>query len=335
MQFLSVTVRAITYFSSQREWYSLKATMLPRIFQIVLLDDGVRLNKWLDERPLSINEEHKGLTPIFFAVQHNSEISLPILIERGANLEFVVDYQNPLAYAVRYGSLVSVNEFLKAKVKFQNVPSPLETILYFDDIEKFKLVSEYYPDILTNKAKFGIFENHPLYLAIQAKATKCLIYILMNNPTFDTIFSYCGYDSLELAVSLLNFEAVSKIASLKGFKHYLNDHTQKCFLHEAAKTKPFGITDVVNKEKIIEQLLTFIENPNQKDKHGNTPLHMVTDVRTARQLVAGGCDLFQRNECGYLPKDCVEIFDRNNEDLIQWFVLKKELYEQSPQDNFN
>lgn len=52
------------------------------------------------------------------------------------------------------------------------------------------------------------------------------------------------------------------------------------------------------------------------------PAHEVFDVITARQLVASGCDIKLKNENGYLPKDCVEISDSNNEDLNEWFIVQ-------------
>lgn len=67
--------------------------MFPRIFQHVLPDDDVRLNNLWDENLLTVDEQHKGITQIFFAIYHHSELSIAVLIKRGENLEFVADYQ--------------------------------------------------------------------------------------------------------------------------------------------------------------------------------------------------------------------------------------------------
>lgn len=79
--------------------------MFPRFFELVVLH---RLNKFLDEKPLTVNKHHKEITPKFFSIYHHSDLLIAALIKRGANPKFIVDYQKPLTYAAPYESLVFV-----------------------------------------------------------------------------------------------------------------------------------------------------------------------------------------------------------------------------------
>ena len=101
------------------------------------------------------------------------------------------------------------------------------------------------------------------------------------------------------------------------------------FLHSAVQQRKKNYK-TKNQEKIIKLLILSGASVNAKNVNGNTPLHLVKDVRTAKILYGFGASLHLKNSTNQTP---AQYFNKNLDDgdededyciLNEWFKLAAE-----------
>ncbi len=143
-----------------------------------------------------------------------------------------------------------------------------------------------------------------LEMAVENRARKCLDYFIGISHISELLDIKNPKSLWRLALSSTFDEMVEQLERLPNFKQSVNNLTAdgKNCLHFAMR-KQASRENQHKKLKIIEVLIRDGVEINKHDLEGNTPLHLASDVRSAKLLISWGANVVVRNNDGFRPTE--------------------------------
>ena len=231
---------------------------------------------------------------------------------------------------------LSQNLYQMSETNKDSVPKIIRIILMDDEEELNAELKKY--DYSINTAYCG---KSPPYYAIQFNSERCVKILLdreaesdpsghrnrnqRRNKTpkhtecYHNCFATANHIHLEQLLSMENVDRYIQLPLNNG----------DSFLHSAVQQRKKNYK-TKNQEKIIKLLILSGASVNAKNVNGNTPLHLVKDVRTAKILYGFGASLHWKNSTNQTP---AQYFNKNLDDgdededyciLNEWFKLAAE-----------
>ena len=277
-------------------------TEIPHIFQLVVLDDPIKLGEWLTQHPADANA-HEDLywiteTPLSWAIKNCSHESIRVLLARGANVEEMDEHGfNMWEKCIMQNDAIAVQLLLAHSGPPRRVISSEVTthLLLQDGIQILKLCIEHDVDLRTER-------RHPILLTavLQHKASECFKYLMSRSPPMSQLAAD-GFSTFPLwhAIHMLNEEAVTRISVTPGFGNVFHHRflDGESYLHLAVSQRASELM-TAKKLAIIRVLLLHSADVNATNDLGETPIHMTWDIPTVRLLILSGADIYLRNPEG-------------------------------------
>ena len=319
---------------------------VPKIIRIILMDDEEELNAELKKYDYSINTAYCGKSPLYYAIQFNSERCVKILLDREADTTSIVkrfrESPTALGLAVQNGDRKLIRTLLEYPVDVYPPGKPLLfSIFKNDDVKLLRIMAIHDRKLLSHPIRFWSRENdfeygpdQPIGRAIILKAPKCVEYLIpvvIETETNEEIKRRNILSAIIACIATANHIHLEQLLSMENVDRYIQLplNNGDSFLHSAVQQRKKNYK-TKNQEKIIKLLILSGASVNAKNVNGNTPLHLVKDVRTAKILYGFGASLHLKNSTNQTP---AQYFNKNLDDgdededyciLNEWFKLAAE-----------
>lgn len=220
------------------------------------------------------------------------------------------EYQSPpgnnaLIHAMIKGNVHCVSELLGRGIRFADDSRLMLDIVFGqDNYDMLVTLTYFYREIVSNCCFCGFYNDRPIRLAIRVRASRCLRYLLSANLSASTLI-YSEESALICSIEELNYDAYKFITSLPCCVRLDFSRGPRYLLHRAVMVTADSLAKIEAKFNIVEHLLKYI-SPNQRDERNNTPLHLVDDLKTAKQLVAAGAFGNVCNDFSKLPSETAD-----------------------------
>ena len=277
-------------------------TVIPHIFQLVVLDDPIKLGEWLTQHPADANA-HDDLywiteTPLSWAIENYSHESMRVLLARGANVEEMGEHGFSM-----WEKCIMKNDAIAVQLLLAHSGPPCRVIsseittnlLLQDGMQISILCIEHDVELRTER-------RHPILLTavLRHKASECFKYLMSRSPPISQQAAD-GFSTFPLwyAIHMLNEEAVTRISATPGFGNVLHHRflDGESYLHFAVRQRASELMPA-KKLAIIRILLLHSVDVNATNYLGETPIHMTWDIPTVRLLILSGADIYLRNPEG-------------------------------------
>ena len=305
--------------------------MPPMVHQLVMTDDEVNLQNWLEEYPMDINTTYRKEKPIEATLRYNSMKCLKICLNRQETATFKTIITEILMQAIykrnKKAIKIIIAHYGNEEIgKYDiNDHSLLEIIIKLDDVERLKTLYDIKVDVFTKDGN----GCSPLYFATIYRAFKCKTFLYGLQPEMSLIMSPNeGSENVFLEVMQANdYDAFKIIINREEFKEYIDQKyvEDRTHLHYAVR---YGFP------KIVKQLIKKGVNVNAQDRCGDTPLHETESVEIAKILLNAGADVSIKNNMNKTPEDLANyVLNGNNLAICQWFILLKKPEERKYGEN--
>jgi ankyrin repeat protein len=118
---------------------------IPKVHELVLMDDGDALSMWLDRHPEDIENRFRLKTPLLIAIKHDAYECFQVLLQRDANLEeYNPQNETALLIAVRLNRTRMVDDLIARDASIlpedRMARTVTEILISRDDVETLKLL---------------------------------------------------------------------------------------------------------------------------------------------------------------------------------------------------
>ena len=285
----------------------------PVIIRMIISDDYMALRERLTQRPDLVNAPFKGKTPLYYAIKYAASQCFDILLDLKANL-VKVDLTSRMgsgafASVIRSGNHAMMRALLHYPVDIYNIgeSSSLNIIFHTDDVDMLEILAEYDMGIISAPINFSSRDHRhglakfdqPIGRAIYLGARKCAKF-LVTKLIYDEPDSEArranARSGFRAAIKTMSVSLLRRMLVPRHMSMFLSElqYNGKSFLHTAVRVAAEGHR-MQKKLEIIKALLTNGINVNITDRSGNTPLHAVIDIPTARFLISKSASLTIKN----------------------------------------
>ena len=280
---------------------------VPRIHELVLMNDYYKLIKWLNNHPDEIENNFRHKTPLLLAIKHDSFDCFKILLDRNANIEETNPHkETAVLIAVRLNrtqmirNLISKNANIRTQDRMTRTVT--EILISRDDVETLKFIHEQRENLLDHDLHNQEF---PLTLAVSHQARKCINYILSLKPKVQSFLIYRKFSyPISAAIRRNDVQTLSALTQLDEFPYIINKRIHKSisYIHLAVEKQRAQIVDILLNNGAVVDLL---------DNDGNTPAHYARDIPTLKVLIRHFACLDITNKSNETPFQKAEKEKRN------------------------
>ncbi|EFX62301.1 hypothetical protein DAPPUDRAFT_337140, partial [Daphnia pulex] len=242
---------------------------IPKVHELVLMDDGDALSMWLDRHPEDVENRFRLKTPLLIAIKHDAYECFQVLLQRDANIEeYNPQNETALLIAVRLNRTRMVDDLIARDASIlpedRMARTVTEILISRDDVETLKLLHIQRGNLLDHDLHN---EEFPLTLAISHQARKCIDYILSLKPKAQSFLIRRKYNCpISAAIRRNDVRTMEQLVTLEEFPYIVNKriHKSVSYIHLAVEK---------GRPEIVKILLQNGAMVNLLDNNGNTPAH--------------------------------------------------------------